>query len=986
MTPNAVGAAGSCAVRLRAARSDDGAALSDVHARAIRAHCTGHYTPDEIEAWCARTSEASFAKLLTDRRIVVAESIASGRVVGFGQLLPVEGVMEAVYVDPDCSHCGIGTAIVRELERVARKLGLPGLVLDASTNSVGFYAAFGFKHECVSRHALASGVSIACTVMSKRLDTHRRERGRASGTLLALLGIAALLAAVEFYVVSTHRPAPPPIASAQTAAPSVAAKGVEALPTETIGWVDTPAEEVIEGTLATIRGWALDRTGVSRVEVRLDGAPFAARYGLPRPDVAAVKPGYPNGANSGFEFERDFADVAAIRHEIAVVAIANDGRETVLARRSLVPRAAVRRASAFLDDAPALAASPFTFLMMTSGVSAGGADELDTQYRGYGSRTQRVGMAVPILYLRTTRGAADDWQFDAAFDLTRKCGGRAVADDNLAGVIRHATAKRLPVQFILNGGIWADASCDTPQWDLNDHLEQDTANCQWTAENEVFPDDYLKNLPGSTNSPQLGRTLTYNVYASTVRQYKRRNLQAAARTIAQFAREHPDLFVGVALDADSYMNPFFMQKGVFKIFDYNPGMLKQFRHWLRGDGPYAGKAEPGVPNLAAYRRPHPLTLADVNRIAGKQWTSWEQVDPPRRFPGAPGAQPVIAGQPVIFDDPWYQEWQVFRQHVIDLHYDELSQWAHEAGIAKERIFTAQGFIAPDPGTKPFAIRVTSRGQNYDTSGVSVEGAIPRFGHLGVIIYGEAARNDVRMEQPHSLFATFARMDPGWAVVEYNSTDLKHPLVQPDYGQAYRSFRDMFNYGASEISAMAWNGSNGIFAGQPDYLPYTAWRNTPAEDAMRDFLVAHADLPRGAQLWTFGTARRADDDGWSAEQGSREAHRGYLALAPADGSVMLRSPDDLVVRPRTIDRIVLDFGSGPKPLRATVYARADSTAQWQTVGVASDASRIALDWPAAWKSRDTIVVQLKISLGFTADVRSTRLERVLLYPVDSQRVR
>ena len=29
------------------------------------------------------------------------------------------------------------------------------------------------------------------------------------------------------------------------------------------------------------------------------------------------------------------------------------------------------------------------------------------------------------------------------------------------------------------------------------------------------------------------------------------------------------------------MNPFFMQRGMFKIFDYNPGMLRQFRHWLR---------------------------------------------------------------------------------------------------------------------------------------------------------------------------------------------------------------------------------------------------------------------------------------------------------------------------------------------------------------------------------------------------------------------
>ena len=562
-----------------------------------------------------------------------------------------------------------------------------------------------------------------------------------------------------------------------------------------------------------MHGWALDRAGIRRVEVRVDGTPYEARYGLPRPDVGKEKRGYPGGDNGGFEFRRDFAALAAIRHDVAVVAIANDGREAVLAHKSLVPPAAMHRASALLDARPSLAAKPFTFLMMTSGVVEQlGAAELDTHYRGYESRTTRVGMSVPILYLRTTNGAAGDYEFDPDFDLSHQCNDRPIAEDNLSGVIRYSVAHHLPVQFIMNGGIWADASCDIPAWDANDMLEQDPANCQWTAQNEVFPDDYLKKLPGSTNSPELARSLTYNVYASRVRAYKRRNLQAAARVIAAFAREHPDLFVGIALDADTYMNPFYMQSGLFKLFDYNPGMLKQFRHWLRGDGPYAGKPEPGAPNLIAYRRAEPLTLADVNRLARKQWRSWDLVEPPRTFPGARGDTPP-AGEPVIWDDPWYQEWQVFRQHVVGLHYDELSQWAHEAGIPKDQIFSAQGFIKPDDGAKPIAIRIQSRGQNYDTSGVSIEGAIPRYGHLGAIIYGEWY--NMRMEQPNSLFATFGRMDPGWAIVEFNPTDLKRPTVLPVYAHAYHAFRDMFNIDASEISAMAWNGSNGTLSANPD---------------------------------------------------------------------------------------------------------------------------------------------------------------------------
>ena len=98
-------------------------------------------------------------------------------------------------------------------------------------------------------------------------------------------------------------------------------------------------------------------------------------------------------------------------------------------------------------------------------------------------------------------------------------------------------------------------------------------------------DDYLKDLPGSQAAPELARALTLNVYASEVRRLKRRNLQQAAQPIVAFMREHPDLFVGVNLDPDVYINPFFSET---QWYDYNPGTLRQFREWLAGAGPYAG--------------------------------------------------------------------------------------------------------------------------------------------------------------------------------------------------------------------------------------------------------------------------------------------------------------------------------------------------------------------------------------------------------------
>lgn len=800
---------------------------------------------------------------------------------------------------------------------------------------------------------------------------------RTANIAAALLIAAALGIAGTFAWQDRHSTIPVVASRPHTAISAVAALTAS-------GAVDAPAAEAVVGTSLHLAGWALDADGIRSVEVRIDGRPYQARYGIARSDVAAAKPGFPNSAAAGFEFDGDFSDLDPVRHTVSIVAINRLGRETILGTRSLIPPQAMSLWRSLLDDHPALATLRFRFLMMTSGVAAGGASEIESTYQSYLSDTTGVGIAVPILYLRTTKGVSGDWVFDPDFDLTRKCKDRPVAEDNLHGVIQYVIDKRLPVQFILNGGIWADASCDTPEWDVNDYLEQDVDNSQWTQDNKVFPDDYLKNLPGSTNSPELARSLTYNIYAAKVRGYKRRNLQAAARVIADFARSHPDLFVGVSLDADTYMNPF-VKNG--NIYDYNPGMLRQFREWLAGTGPYAGKPEPGAPDLSSYRRKNPLTLAQVNQIAGQHWTSWADVDPPRKFAGM-DRKPLAPGETAFWDDRWYREWDAFRKHVVALHYSELSQWAHEAGVPSDRIFSSQAFIAPDAGMRPVSVYIQGTSPDYDSAGVSIEGSIPRAGHLGAIVYGPATENAHWLENGHSLFATIARMDPAWAIVEMNATDLKAPMVQPYFARSYHAFRDMFNFDAREVSAMAWNGSNGLYAGQPGYLPYIAWRNTPAEAAMRDFLVTHANLPLGARLWSFGAPGYLDDDGWRLEQGKVHARGGYVDLEFNAATATLLSAPDQVIRAATIESLILGLHDPSKLAAVQVFARMEPGAPWTALGEPVESERFAqspagvqipLAWPASWRRTRAIAAELKIVMAFDEDVAAARLDRIALYP-------
>jgi hypothetical protein len=755
------------------------------------------------------------------------------------------------------------------------------------------------------------------------------------------------------------------------------------LAAESIGNVDLPQAATLVADSIKLSGWALDAKGVRGVEIRVDGRSFPAKYGITRPDVAAAHPGYPNSNAAGFEFEISLGEHALDRKQIDVVVISQAGGVQLLARRSVIPPGALSLWPTVLAETPVARPRPFHFLMATSNAAGGGATGVETEYRQYESASQRVGLAVPILYLRTTRGAAGDFEFDPDFDLSRKCNGRVMVEDNLSSVIRHAVERKIPVQFILNGGIWSDANCESIAWDISDNLERDDANCQWSQDNQVFPDDYLKGLNGSVESPELARSLTYNIYAATVRQYKKRNLQSAAAIIARFAKEHPELFVGVTLDSDTYMNPFFAGK---EVFDYNPGMLRQFREWLRGAGPYAGKPTDGAPDLRRYRRTLALSLAEANRLARASWGRWEDVDPPRRFPGSAREPQIQPGQIAIWDDPWWHLWDEFRKHVVGLHYDELSSWVSDMGVPRERIFSAQGFLAPGPGLAPFAIRLTSHGQNYDSAGVSVEGSIPRDGHLGAILYGESAVNDVRMEGPHSMFATFARMDPGWAVVEFNNADLKNPQAPTTYAQGYRAFRDLFNFDAVQISAMAWNGSNGIFAGQPGYLSYTSWRNTLAEQAMRDHMVSHAGLPLGSRLWTFGTPRHADGDGWTATGGAIRLGNGFLEVRPAGGLAVLLSPADQVIRPGVVRTIAVVY----RAPRAITSIGIEAMVQGGAIHPATSALRsrtlpdgthiatLPIRWPASVARGSRIFDRMSLTIRFDETMQTAQIERIALF--------
>lgn len=90
--------------------------------------------------------------------------------------------------------------------------------------------------------------------------------------------------------------------------------------------IDAPGlDPRVTGT-TTVHGWALDRVGVERVELFVDGALHAVTaYGHARPDVEQAFPGYPDGSACGFGYELDTSTLSIGEHLLSVSVYNRDG-------------------------------------------------------------------------------------------------------------------------------------------------------------------------------------------------------------------------------------------------------------------------------------------------------------------------------------------------------------------------------------------------------------------------------------------------------------------------------------------------------------------------------------------------------------------------------------------------------------------------------------------------------------------------------------
>ena len=151
-------------------RDDEARTFLEIHGRSVRGLAAQHYPADVIAAWGAPahiSDEAvrRFLKNPDDEIRLIAE--LDGQPVGLGSLVVDNTELRSCYVVPEAARMGVGSALVQEIERIARGRGLTHLELDASLNAEPFYAALGYEAVERGEHVLRSGLRMAAVKMRK---------------------------------------------------------------------------------------------------------------------------------------------------------------------------------------------------------------------------------------------------------------------------------------------------------------------------------------------------------------------------------------------------------------------------------------------------------------------------------------------------------------------------------------------------------------------------------------------------------------------------------------------------------------------------------------------------------------------------------------------------------------------------------------------------------------------------------------------------
>jgi GNAT superfamily N-acetyltransferase len=153
-------------MNLRSANAADAEAILHVHTESLMILCAGDYTPQQLEGWAKLpVDERWLARKFERGDVVLVAEDHRGMIIGFGERAGDE--IRAVYVHPLNARRGVGSMLLRELERSAAAAGVDTLRLDSSLTAEPFYKRCGYQVESRGMHDCGNGTTLQCVRMRK---------------------------------------------------------------------------------------------------------------------------------------------------------------------------------------------------------------------------------------------------------------------------------------------------------------------------------------------------------------------------------------------------------------------------------------------------------------------------------------------------------------------------------------------------------------------------------------------------------------------------------------------------------------------------------------------------------------------------------------------------------------------------------------------------------------------------------------------------
>ncbi len=343
-----------------------------------------------------------------------------------------------------------------------------------------------------------------------------------------------------------------------------------------------------------------------------------------------------------------------------------------------------------------------------------------------------------------------------------------------------ARYKNLPLSFQLHGGITHGGyplGTGLDSTELDGYIESlGKDQCMWDISDVSDPDDdnpatfedagsgwgWFSFATPTLADPALAATLGITLEYQSIAE---RNLKTALTELMQIASlpRYRGRLAGIALDPEihlpSHESPNYRLTAndgsqVIRPFmeDYHPANILGFTKHLESR---YGDTHPGVDSNGDGRTFWGDFQADYQASGGfghnhqTMPATWARVDPPRYYPERESETRT---------DYWH-EWINYNVLVIEAYLENLTLWAHEAGVPANRMFTHQ--------TKAHSSYAASRArynnQNWADDWMHIETS---YGHAGISQYRPVGVLGIRNGGSH-LYQNLLRRDEGWGSPEFN---------------------------------------------------------------------------------------------------------------------------------------------------------------------------------------------------------------------------